>query len=137
MTYRVVYDMCQEELSDPAAVDDFFTERSTAIAPHGKRANAYWFAPVGADDVLRLDVDFDASRAALRWLPDGTHAVELEPAEPIVVLESSDYDVVTIPATLTRVSLDTARRAISEYVRTGQRPTGVDWAADSPSNDAE
>ena len=98
MTYRVVYDMCHDELPDPAAVDDFFTERSTAIAPHGKRANAYWFAPTGADDELRLDIDFDAGRAALRWLPNDTHAVELERAEPIVVLESSDYDVVTIPA---------------------------------------
>jgi hypothetical protein len=130
MTYRVVYDMCEEELPDAAAVGDFFDERSTAIAPHGGRANAYWFAPAVADDVLRLDVDFDAGRAALRWLPDGTHAVELEAAESIVVLESSDYDVVTIPAVLARVSVDTARRAVTEYVRTGQRPTCVEWVAD-------
>jgi hypothetical protein len=32
-------------------------------------------------DELRLDTDFDAGRAAPRWLPDGTHAVELEPAD--------------------------------------------------------
>jgi Immunity protein Imm1 len=130
VTYQVVYDMCEEELPDLAAVGSFFEERSTAIPPHGRRANAYWFAPIGADDVLRLDVDFDAGRAALRWLPDGTHAVELDAAEPIVVLESSDYDVVTVPAALARVSVDTARRAVSEYVRTGQRPTCVEWIAD-------
>jgi hypothetical protein len=130
MTYRVVYDMCEEELLDAEAVGDFLDERSRAIAPHGGRANAYWFAPVGADDVLRLDLDFDAGRAALRWLPDGTHAVELDAVEPIVVMESSDYDVVTVPAALARVSVDTARRAVSDYVRTGQRPTCLEWAAD-------
>lgn len=79
---------------------------------------------------MRLDLDFDAGRAALRWLPDGTHAVELEATEPIVVLESSDDDVVTISAALARVSVDLARRAVSEYVRTGQRPSLVEWVAD-------
>jgi hypothetical protein len=98
VTYRVVYDMYEDELPDAAAVEDFFDERSKEIAPHGARANAYWFARVGVDDELRLDLDFDAGRAALRWLPDGTYAVELDLAESIVVLESSDYDVVTIPA---------------------------------------
>jgi immunity protein Imm1 of predicted polymorphic toxin system len=129
VTMRVVYDMCEDELPDAAAVEEFFAERSTAIAPHGGRANAYWFAPVGADDELRLDIDFDAGRAALRWLPDQTHAVELNPTEPIVVLESSDHDLVTIPAALARVSVDTARRAVSEYVRTGQRPNCAHWIA--------
>jgi hypothetical protein len=56
--------------------------------------------------------------------------VELAAGDPIVVLESSDYDVVTIPAVLARVSVDTARRAVIEYVRTGQRPTCVDWVSD-------
>jgi Immunity protein Imm1 len=127
MNYRVTYDMCEEELPDADAAGEFLDERSMAIAPHGGRANAYWFAPAGADDVLRLDIDYGSGRAALRWLPDGTHAVELDPAGPIVVLESSDYDVVTIPAELARVSVKTAYRAIAEYVTTGQRPTCVEW----------
>jgi hypothetical protein len=130
MTYRVVYDMCEEELPDATAAGEFVDRQAFRIAPHGGRANAYWFAPAGADDELRLDLDFDAGRAALRWLPNGTHAVELDATEPIVVLESSDYDVVTVPAALARVSVDTARRAVSEYVRTGQRPTFVEWVAD-------
>jgi hypothetical protein len=130
MSYRVAYDVGEELLPDADAVGDFFDKRSMRIAPHGRRANAYWFAPAGEQDVLRLDLDYDAGRAALRWLPDGTHAIELDVAEPIVVLESSDYDVVTIPAALARVSLDTARRAVIEYVRTGQRPVCVEWVAD-------
>jgi hypothetical protein len=136
MTFRVHYDLCKEELADSDAVREFFDERCEAFAPHGGRANAYWFAPVGADDVLRLDIDYDTQRAALRWLPDGTHAVEFDPAGPIVVMESSDYDVVTIPAELARVSVDTAHRAVAEYVATGQRPTVVEWADGSPETAA-
>ena len=130
MTYRVAYDMSQEQLPDAQSVGDFLDRRAKRIAPHGRRANAYWFAPADTQDELRLDLDYDAGRAALRWLPDRTHAVELDPAEPIIVLESSDTDVVTIPAELVRVSIDTARRAVIEYVATGQRPTCVHWATD-------
>lgn len=127
MTIRVNYDMCNETLPDAESVAEFFTDREQSIAPHGGRANAYWFAPDGAADVLRADLDFDTGRAALRWLPDGSHAVDLPEAGPIVVLESSDYNVVTIPAELARVSVDTARRAVVEYVTTGRKPTSVTW----------
>ena len=77
-------------------------------------------------DVLRVDVD--AGRAALRWLPDGSYAVELDPDQPITVLQSPDLGPVTIPAHLARVSIATARRAIMHYVSTRQLPTGVRWA---------
>jgi len=128
MTYRATYDQCEEELSDAASVHEFFADQSVLIAPHGGRAISFWFAPAGDDqDVLRLDIDYDNGRAALRWLPDGTHAVELDVIGPIVVLESSDYDVVTIPAELARVSVDTAHRAVIEYVTTGQKPICVRW----------
>ena len=130
MMFRVHYDLCKEELTDLNAVREFFNERSEAFAPHGGRANAYWFAPVGAADVLRLDIDYDSGRAALRWLPDETHAAEFDPVGPIAVMESSDYDVVTIPAELARVSVETAQRAVAEYIATGKQPTGVDWVAD-------
>jgi len=133
MTYRVHYDNGKEELSSADAAGRFIDRQSMRISPHGGRATAFWFAPIGAPDVLRLDIDYDNGRAALRWLPDGSHAVELDPVGPIVVLESSDYDVVTIPAELARVSVETARRAIVEYVTTGQRPAGVEWVTDDLS----
>jgi hypothetical protein len=129
MTYRVAYDICEQEHPDTAAVA-FLDLQSRSISVHGGRAAAYWFAPSGSEDVLRLDLDFDVERAALRWLPDGTHAVELEPERPIVVMESSDGDVVTVPAELARVSVAMARRAVVEYIATGQRPTCVVWAKD-------
>lgn len=129
MTYRVKFDICREELADVSAAEAFLEQRPMRYAQHGGRANAYWFAPTGDDaDVLRLDIDYDRGRAALRWLPDGTHAVELDATEPIVVLESSDYDVVTISAELARVSIDTAHHAVIEYIATGQKPTRVRWA---------
>jgi hypothetical protein len=130
MTYRVAYDISETALPDVDATVRFLDERPMRIATHGRRAASYWFAPREAEDVLRLDIDYDAGRAALRWLPDGSHAVELAESEPIVVMESSDYDVVTIPAELARVSIETARRAVVEYVTTGERPTGVEWIAD-------
>ena len=128
MTYRVAYDISETALPDVDAAVKFLGERPLRIATHGKRAASYWFAPTGADDVLRLDIDYDAERAALRWLPDGTHAIELPEDGSIVVMESSDCDVVTIPAELARVSVKTAHRAVVEYVSTGQRPTCVEWA---------
>jgi hypothetical protein len=127
MTTRVTYDMCEETLTDAVAVGEFFADRADSIAPHGGRANAYWLGPPDADDELRADLDFDTGRAALRWLPDNSHAVELPEGGPIVVLESSNSPVATIPASLARVSIDTARRAILEYVLTGQRPICATW----------
>src|SRR5688500_630888 len=127
MTYRVAYDISETALPNVDAAVKFLGERALRIATHGKRAASYWFAPTGGDDVLRLDIDYDAECAALRWLPDGSHAIEVPEGKSIVVMESSDYDVVTIPAKLARVSVETAHRAVVEYVSTGQRPRCVEW----------
>jgi hypothetical protein len=127
MTYRVAYDISETALPNVDAAVRFLGERPLRIATHGKRAASYWFGPTGAEDVLRLDIDYDAERAALRWLPDGSHAIEVPEAGSIVVMESSDCDVVTIPAELARVSVQTAHGAVVEYVSTGQRPTCVEW----------
>jgi hypothetical protein len=59
----------------------FLGGRPSRIATHGKHAGSYWFGPSGADDALRLDVDYDAGRAALCWLPDSSHAIELPEGE--------------------------------------------------------
>ena len=127
MTHRVVFDICTEAIPDATEAAAFFNDQSTLIFPHGGRAAAYWFAPAGAEDVVRLDIDYDNGRAALRWLPDATYAVESDVIGPIVVLESSDCDVVTIPAELARVSVDTAHQAVIEYISTDQKPTCVRW----------
>jgi len=131
MTYRVVFDICEQELPDAEAARVFLDKQTLMIGPHGARAHAFWFAPSGADDVLRLDIDYDNGRAALRWLPDCSHAVEQPLAGPIVVLESSDSPLVTIPAELAVLSVETAHRAVVEYIATGQRPPFVRWVDDT------
>ena len=129
MTYRVSYDICQEDLPTVEAGVEFLDGLSGMVFAHGRRAATYWFAPSDAtDDVLRLDLDLDLGRAAMRWLPEDLHAVELDPDEPIVVLESSDAPLVTIPAALARVSSQTVRQSVIEYLSTGRRPTNVTWS---------
>lgn len=130
MTFHVVFDTCQTPLPDVDAVEAFLAERPYRYATHGGRAMSYWFASGDGEAVLRADIDYDTGRAALRWLPDRMHAVELEPTVPIVVMASSDLPPVSVPAALARVSIDAAHRAIVEYVSTGQRPTNVQWMAD-------
>ena len=116
-----------QELDGPAEAVRRFDEQADSIMSHGGSGQVIWFAPAGGPDALRIDVDVDVDRAALRWLADGSYAVELDPDMPLTVLESADGGLVTIPAELARVSVDTARRAVAEYVTTGQRPTCVEW----------
>src|SRR6266487_1208332 len=140
MTYLACDYYTPTLIDGPDAATTYFDRRTASLKPYGGCGTTLWFglvAEVGQPDdsvdidrmALRVDVDVEADRAALRWLYDGTYAIELEPDVPLTVLESSDRGLVTIPAELARVSVDTARRAVTEYVRTGQRPTGVEWAA--------
>ncbi|MEV0607157.1 Imm1 family immunity protein [Polymorphospora rubra] len=82
---------------------------------------------IGPTDHPTLRIDIDADRAAVRWLPDGSHAADLAPDTPITVYESPDAGLRDIPAALARVDAAAARRAVVEYVETGRRPTGVGW----------
>lgn len=115
------------ELSDPADAGEWFDEQAGSIMPHGGAGQVIWCGPADGPPELRIDVDIDVDRAALRWTADGAHGVEFGPVAPITVLESPDGGLVTVPAELVRVSAATARRAVVEYVATGRRPTCVDW----------
>lgn len=118
----------REELSGPADAGEWFDEQAWSIMGHGGSGQVILFGPQAGPVELRVDVDVEVGRAALRWIADETYAVELEPEGPITVLESADGGLVTVPAELARVSAATARRAVMEYVATGQRPTSVTWA---------
>ncbi|MFG1952494.1 Imm1 family immunity protein [Micromonospora sp. NPDC048830] len=76
---------------------------------------------------LRIDIDIDADRAALRWLPDRTYAADLDPDTPITVYESPDAGLQDIPADIARVNTTAAREAVVEYVATGRRPASRSW----------
>jgi hypothetical protein len=124
------YHSHREDLAGPAEAGEWFDEQVASIMPHGGCGQVIRYGPADGPEMLRVDVDLDEQRAALRWVPDGSFAVEHDPVGPITVLESPDRGLVAVPAHLARVSVATARRAVVEYVATGQRPTGMEWAAE-------
>ncbi|WP_239313173.1 Imm1 family immunity protein [Plantactinospora mayteni] len=116
------------DLSGPADAGERFDEQAESIMSYGGSGQVLWFGPADGSAELRVDVDIDVDRAALRWTTDGRYAVELEPGVPITVLESPDTGLVTVPGELARVTVATARRAVVEYVTAGRRPTSLTWA---------
>jgi hypothetical protein len=130
MTFYVFYDehVGQVDLPGPDEAGNVVDEQEYRIQAHGGRAVALFFGPDGGTDTLRVDLDWDAERAAVRWLPDGSHAVELPPVVPMAVWETL-VGLVEVTADLAVMSIPTARAAVVEYVATGQRPTTVRWVA--------
>lgn len=116
------------EVSSPEDAGRRFDELVETIMPHGGCGQTLTVG-TGDQPVLRIDVDIDRDRAALRWLPDGSYAVECEADAPITVYESPDTGLVDIPAELARVTCAAARAAVVEYAVTGRRPTNVQWRA--------
>ncbi|MFI0797039.1 Imm1 family immunity protein [Micromonospora rubida] len=119
------------ELTSPDEAGHRFDEQITTIMPHGECGQTL---TVGTPDqpVLRIDIDVDADRAAMRWLPDGSYAIDLDPDTSITVYESPDAGLHDIPADLARLNTTTARQAVIEYVTSGQRPTNVTWNHEGP-----
>ncbi|TDC66928.1 hypothetical protein E1258_01460 [Micromonospora sp. KC207] len=120
------------DLTSPDEAGRRFDEQVTAIMPHGECGQTLTIGTANGP-VLRIDIDVDADRAALRWLPDGSYATDLDADRPITVYESPDTGLRDIPAGLARVNTATARNAVIEYVTSGQRPTIVAWAQGNPS----
>ncbi|MFB6398269.1 Imm1 family immunity protein, partial [Polymorphospora lycopeni] len=114
------------ELTDPEQAGHRFDEQIETIMPHGGYGQTITIGPPD-QPTLRIDIDIDADRAALRWLPDGSHATNLPPDTPIIVYESPDTGLTDIPANLARLTTATTRQAVIEYVTTGTRPTNVTW----------
>src|SRR4051812_21404304 len=72
------------DVSDPQDAVGRFVDLAEAIMPPDGAGQTIHLC-AGDRSLLRIDIDVDAGRAALRWLPDGSHAVELDPAGPIEV----------------------------------------------------
>jgi Immunity protein Imm1 len=114
-------------LPDPQEAAKLFDEQVRLIMPIGRSGQAIWVGTEDDTDILRIDIDIDEGRAALRWLPDGSHAVELEPGPAIETYATDDGEIAHISGTLARVSPSMARTAVAEFVATGRRPTCVAW----------
>ncbi|MBQ1022866.1 Imm1 family immunity protein [Micromonospora sp. C95] len=121
------------ELTNPQEAGRRFDEQIETIMPHGGCGQTI---TIGTGDlpVLRVDIDVDAGRAAVRWLPDGGYVADQEPDKAITVYESPDTGLVDISADLVRTTPAAARAAVVEYVVTRQRPTNVNWSEARPSS---
>ena len=117
----------QEELRDPVDAGEWFDDQVSSIMPHGEPGQVLWFGPADGPPAIRVDIDIDRGRAAMRWIADGTYAIDLEPEVAITVMESTDGGLATVPASVARVRPETVRVAVIEYVTTGHRPTSVTW----------
>jgi hypothetical protein len=116
-----------ESLTSSTEAAKSFDWQSEQIMPSGRSGQAIWVGTEADTDLLRVDIDVDEGRAALRWLPDGTHAVELAPGSAIETYATPDGEISFIPGELARVSPQTARAAVAEFVATGKRPACVAW----------
>lgn len=119
------------EVTSPEEAGHRFDEQIETIMPHEGCGQTFTIG-TGDQPVLRIDIDIDAARAAVRWLPDGSNATERDPDSPITVYESPGSGLIEIVAELARVTPGTARAALIEYVATGQRPTKVLWEHEAP-----
>ncbi|MEU7171468.1 MULTISPECIES: Imm1 family immunity protein [Micromonospora] len=113
-------------LGSPDEAGHRFDEQVETIMPHGGCGQTMTIGPA-EQPVLRIDIDIDADRAAVRWLPDGAYAADLEPDTSITVYESPDTGLLDVPADFARVAVATARDAVVKYVATGRRPANVPW----------
>ncbi|MBO4204778.1 Imm1 family immunity protein [Micromonospora echinofusca] len=113
-------------LSSPDEAGRRFDEQIETIMPHGGCGQTMTIGPAD-QPALRIDIDIDADRAAVLWLPDDAYAADLKPDTSITVYESPDTGLLDIPADLARVAVATARDVVVEYVATGRRPINVPW----------
>lgn len=130
MAYILKCDAAEEVVSEPDEAWLFMIEFMGMIFPHGRRAFSLFAGPAETDSAMRIDMDADLGRAAITWLPDGSHGAEHDvPASHVAlnVYESPDTGSVAVPAELGRVTPGQALAALGEYVVTGARPTGLEW----------
>jgi hypothetical protein len=134
--YLVHYDTSYEPVPDADAIAALLDDDYDMINPQGTQGMSYFLGVQDSENdnhpirepVLRVDLDPETGAGALRWLPDDLVGVE-EGYTPqvVVVCESSAVPLVRVPASIGRVSYQTARAAAERYVATGRLPDNVTW----------
>src|SRR4051794_19292421 len=103
MTYVMTDHLAHRQpLSDPQQAATSFDEAIRDILPHGGSGQSLWLGRQDTVDELRVDIDVDAGRAALTWLPDRSIGIELQPGPSITVMSSVDEPLITIPGAVAR-----------------------------------
>lgn len=130
MSYQITCDVSVEQITTAGEAQQLLDDFAGMEFYHGRHAFTLFAGRPDADPQLRLDVDADAGRAAVTWLPGGSSGVQPgvnAPEDDLVVCESSDRDPVVVPKGRARVTLRVARQALGEYVSTGHRPGALNW----------
>jgi hypothetical protein len=56
----------EEELRDPVEASEAFDDQASSIMPRGEPGQVLWFGPVDGPPAIRVDIDIDRGRAAMR-----------------------------------------------------------------------
>lgn len=139
--YLIHYDTSYEPVPDAGAVVSLFDDDYDMINPQGTQGMSYFLGVQDSENdnhpmnepVLRVDLDPETGAGALRWLLDNLIGVE-DGYTPrvVVVCESSAEPLVWVPASIGRVSYETARAAAERYIATGTLPDNVTWVEAEP-----
>jgi hypothetical protein len=131
-TFMAWWGSKSRELPDAGTAESVVGEAADRLFSDGVRGIAVRLGDGEPERApLRIYIDRSAGRAAVSW--QGAPGVEsgVEADEPLVAEDDPAMPPVTIPAERARVTPATAIRAAREYVETGQRPTCLDWHADT------
>ncbi|MDN3355425.1 Imm1 family immunity protein [Actinomadura sp. DC4] len=131
-TFRAWWGSKTREIADAGSAESVIGEAADRLFSDGVRGVAVRIgdgAPEGAP--LRIYIDRGTDRAAVSW--QGAPGIEsgVDADQPLIAKDDPEMPPVTIPAERARVTPAAAIRAAREYVETGQRPTCLDWHADT------
>jgi hypothetical protein len=139
MTYKIAYDNSYEKVADVAQAEAVLDHIATLYGPGGHRCIVH-VAPGDSDDpwtdaMLRVGVDPDVDRGFVSWhggRAEYGYEPEIAPlTHELVFDDNPDEPPVEMLPAHTRVTAAIVRRAVREYVITGNRPTCVWWPFDT------
>ncbi|MGH3715069.1 MAG: Imm1 family immunity protein [Micromonosporaceae bacterium] len=128
MSYTAWWDLDSADIADAAGVRKVIEEAADLLYPHGGQGIVIRLGDGEETEApLRIDIDAVVGRAAVSW--KGVPGIEpgVEASQALTVGDDPYEPPVTIPAERARVTPEMAIRAAEEYVRTGERPGGLEW----------
>ncbi|HEX9359898.1 MAG TPA: Imm1 family immunity protein [Streptosporangiaceae bacterium] len=131
MTYTAWWDLDQAPIAGVGDVRMVIEDAADGVYPHGGQGISIRIGGGEETDApLRIDIDAAVGRAAVSWR--GVPGIEpaVEPIQTLTVGDDPYEAPVTIPAELARVTPARAIQAVEEYVRTGERPTCLEWKSE-------
>ena len=137
-TFMAWWGSKSREITDAGTAESVIGEAADRLFADGVRGIAVRIGDGEPERApLRIYIDRAAGRAAVSW--QGAPGIEsgVEADQPLIAEDDPAMPPVTIPAERARVRPGTAIRAAREYVETGQRPTCLDWHADTAPPEPE